>query len=103
MPEPPSCHTEAMATIVQNINDGKNYVLLGSGYGAFRATAPSAFFGNLAPQTNKGELPLVLVTNASGETAWMYSNAIRVISVDGQSPASALASVADAQDKRGTA
>lgn len=87
-----------MATIVQNVKDGKQYVLLGSGYGAFRATVPSAVFGNLAPKTDKGELPLVLVANSAGETSWVYSDAIRVISVDGQSPADVLADNDNVQD-----
>lgn len=80
-----------MATIVENIEDGKRFILLGSGYGAFRSSVSTPIFGNAGEEeVTKGELPLALVSDRDGKAIWIYANAIRVISVDGQSPAELL-------------
>ena len=39
-----------MAVIVKHIESGERYILLGTGFGAYKATRPSLFFGNWSPQ-----------------------------------------------------
>jgi hypothetical protein len=50
-----------MATIVQSKRDGKNYVLLGTGFGAYKATRPGVFFGNLIPDEDEGQITMAAV------------------------------------------
>ncbi len=38
-----------MATIVQHLDTYDKYILLGAGFGAYKATRPSFFGGNLFP------------------------------------------------------
>lgn len=79
-----------MATIVQSKLDGKKYVLLGTGFGAFKATRPGVFFGNLVPEEEKGEITMVAVCDDDGQIRWTHSDALTVVKVDGQSPAALL-------------
>jgi len=85
-----------MAVIVRlnysgdGLNKGDRFILLGAGYGAFKATRPGVFFGNLSPIEESSEIPMVLVCNASGETAWVKSSHLEVVSVDGVSPSEVL-------------
>lgn len=79
-----------MATIVTNTEEGGTFILLGGGYGAYRATSPHVFFGSLAPNTDHGEHSLALVCDAKGRIGWMEVRIMRVVSVDGVSPAKAL-------------
>ena len=79
-----------MATIVTHKESGREYILLGAGYGAYKATRPSFFFGNLAPREEAGEHSLVLICDSTGEVGWVNSEDIKVVRVDGQSPADAL-------------
>jgi hypothetical protein len=76
-----------MATIVQFKPDGQNYILLGTGFGAFKATRPSMFLGNLIPTEDQGELKMVSVCDAEGTIRWAQSSDVTVVEVDGQSPA----------------
>jgi len=79
-----------MATIVAHKKSGGEYILLGAGYGAYKATRPSFFFGNLAPAEETGEYSLVLICDSSGKTGWVDSEDLEVISVDGRTPADVL-------------
>jgi hypothetical protein len=79
-----------MATIVTHKIKGGEYILLGAGYGAYKATRPSLFFGNLAPSEDGGELPMVLLCGPSGEVGWVPSEDIEVVRVDGDTPAELL-------------
>ncbi len=75
-----------MAVIVRNRKTRARYVLIGTGFGAFRATAPHWFMGNMSPETKEGELALVAVCDLDGRVGWLDSDDIEVISVDGKSP-----------------
>lgn len=39
-----------MAIIVEHKDSGKKYILLGTGFGTFKALRPSIFFGNWFPK-----------------------------------------------------
>ena len=55
-----------MAIIVQHKETRKDYVLLGGGFGAYKAKSPSPLLGNLAPLREEGEYPMVCVCNPKG-------------------------------------
>jgi len=72
-----------VAIIVRHKNDNKVYVLIGTGYGAFKAITPSLLGGNLFPREEGGGIPVAAVTDESGEIQWFYTNELKVIEVDG--------------------
>ncbi len=80
-----------MATIVIETETQTRFLLVGSGFGAYMATRPGMFFGNLAPDETSGRLPMILVSNAGGELFWAESSDFEVLSVDGESPGDLLA------------
>ncbi len=75
-----------MAVIVQARKTGKKYVLLGTGFGAFKATRPDLFFGNLMPKEEEGQITMVAVCDAEGKIRWAHSDDLIVVEVDGSSP-----------------
>ena len=75
-----------MAVIVKHIESGEKYTLLGTGFGAFKATRPSLFFGKLAPAEECGQVTMVAVCNTQGQIGWVHSDELQVIQVDGTSP-----------------
>ena len=75
-----------MATTVRHIESGEKYVLLGTGFGAFKATRPSLFFGNWAPAEEAGQVTMVAVCNNQGQIGWVHSDELQVVEVDGKSP-----------------
>ena len=72
-----------MAIIVRHKETRKDYVLLGGGFGVYKAKSPSPLFGNLVPLQEEGESPMVCVCNPKGHIGWFYSDELLVISVDG--------------------
>jgi len=75
-----------MATTVRHIESGEKYVLLGTGFGAFKATRPSLFFGNWAPAEEAGQVTMVAVCNNQDQIGWVHSDELQVVEVDGKSP-----------------
>ena len=80
-----------MATIVKSKADGEKYVLLGTGFGAYKATRPGVFFGNLLPAEHEGQITMVAVSDGQGTIRWTPSDELEVIEVDGKSPTEILA------------
>lgn len=80
-----------MAVIVKHIKSGKSYVVVGTGFGAFKATKPNWFFGNLMSDEQSGELSVVAVCGAEGAIGWIESDALTVVSIDGVTPGDVLA------------
>jgi hypothetical protein len=80
-----------MATKVLYKQNGQIYLLIGVGYGAFRATRPSLFLGNLVPTKEQGQLAMIAVTDDQGVVRWARSEDIEVVEIDGKSPAELLA------------
>ncbi len=81
-----------MATIVRYKPNGKNYILLGTGFGAYQSSRPGIFFGHLLPNEEEGQVSMVAVCSQDGSIQWTHSNELTVVEVDGDSP-SALLSV----------
>ena len=51
-----------MATIVRHKGDGRCYILLGTGFGAFRSARPGMIFGDILPNEEQGEYTMVSVS-----------------------------------------
>ena len=79
-----------MATIVESSVTGVRYVVVGSGFGMSQQTDPHWLLGNAAPVTNKGTESVICVADEDGRIGWLESSVLRVVSIDGQSPAAAL-------------
>ena len=75
-----------MAVIVKHTQSGQNYILLGTGFGAYKATRPSLFFGNLAPTEESGQTTMVAVCNKQGQIGWIHSEELQVVEIDGKKP-----------------
>ena len=74
--------------IVRFKRTDKDYILLGAGYGAYKAQG-QAGWGSI-PSTSKGEIPIVAICDETGEIDWVLSKDIYVVSVDGVDVADAL-------------
>lgn len=72
-----------MAVIVRVKNTEKNYILLGTGYGAYKAVTPSFLGGNLFPNEEEGTLPMAAVCDNKGDIVWLNSDSLQVIEIDG--------------------
>ncbi len=89
-----------MATIVTDTRQGGRFLLLGGGYGSDRIERPHVLFGNMAPNVDSSQFSLVLVANADGKIGWIEVEHMVVLSVDGLSPAEALAEPAPQDEVR---
>lgn len=72
-----------MAIIVRDKNTNNKYILLGTGFGAYKAVRPSFFGGNLLPHEEEGTIGTVAVCDKKGEISWIDSNDLQVIKIDG--------------------
>ncbi len=79
-----------MATIVQTKKTGKKYVLLGTGFGAYKAARPDVFLGNLWPTEDEGQITMVAVCDGEGRIRWAQSDDLTVVEVDGSLPGNIL-------------
>ncbi len=75
-----------MATIVEHKETQMRFVLLGTGFGMYRAKAPNMLFGNLLPETEKGFEQVICACKPNGEILWLRAKDVKVISIDGKSP-----------------
>ncbi|WP_079914572.1 hypothetical protein [Paenibacillus sp. 32352] len=73
-----------MATVVRHKESGKTYVLVGTGYGAYKAMLPSVLGGSLFPHEESAEIPLAAVSDRYGNIIWMLTEELQVIEIDGQ-------------------
>ena len=72
-----------MSVIVRVRNTQKNYILLGTGYGAYKAVTPSFLGGNLFPNEEEGTIPMAAVCDNNGDIIWVKSDSLQVIEIDG--------------------
>ena len=79
-----------MAVIVKHTESGETYILLGTGFGAYKATRPSLFFGNLVPSEDSGQTTMVAVCNSEGKIGWIHSEELQVVEIDGKEPGEVL-------------
>jgi len=72
-----------MKVIVRHKSTQKNYILLGTGFGAYKAVRPSFFGGNLFPHEEEGTIATVAVCDKTGNIIWINSDDLQVIEIDG--------------------
>jgi len=75
-----------MATIVVHKRSGIRYILIGTGYGAYKSQLPGVFGGSVFPREETGEIPLAAVTDGEGNIKWILTEELVVTEVDGQPP-----------------
>ena len=72
-----------MAVIVSHVPSNKDYVLIGTGFGAFQSKKPNWLLGDLMADTSQGQYAMVCVADKSGRVRWIESQQVVVKSVDG--------------------
>lgn len=75
-----------MAIVVLHIKHKKKYVLIGTGFGAYKSTRPSVLGGSLFPHEDMGEIPVAAVTDSKGKIHWFLTEDLQVIEIDGENP-----------------
>lgn len=73
-----------MATIVKHNATGKNYCLLGTGFGVYQSSKPNMFLGNWMADVDEGQFAMACVCDSSGRISWVQADDITVFSIDGQ-------------------
>lgn len=82
--------SELRAVTVKQVESGEKYILLGTGFGAFKATTPSLSFGNLAPPEESSHGAALAVCNGQGQMGGIHPDGFQVIEVDDKPPAESL-------------
>lgn len=72
-----------MAIIVKHLETQQYFALIGTGYGAYKATRPSLFGGSLIPHEEEGEIPVAAVCDKKGNIQWFYTKDLKVMEIDG--------------------
>lgn len=80
-----------MATKVRRRSDGKIYLLLGVGYGMYKAMAMANTMHAMNPEIDEGEKGMVAVCDHSGSIQWFDYRKLEVIEIDGRRPEDLLA------------
>ena len=75
-----------MATIVERKDTHERFVLIGTGFGMAHASQPGVIFGSLLPDEKESEETMLCIADRDGEIAWVPSDRMRVIEIDGKSP-----------------
>jgi len=75
-----------LLTIVNQIATNKNFILIGTGFGAFKTSNPSTFRVNRPPKADEGVIPMVAVCDENGQIKWMKTNEIKIVNIDGNLP-----------------
>lgn len=73
-----------MAIIVEHKATGQRAVLLGSGFGAYAATRPSYWWGNIDPHKENGVISTVAICGQDGAIRWVQTEEVVVVEIDGQ-------------------
>lgn len=84
-----------MAVLVQHVESGRVFVLIGTGYSCYKDSRPSYLGGVLFPHEEEGHYELVAVSDSRGRITWLQADEVRVLEVDGISPEKLLAEYGD--------
>lgn len=76
-----------MAIVVMHVKSKRKYVLLGTGFGAYKSTRPSVLGGSLFPFEDMGEIPVAAVSDSKGKIHWFLTEELQVMEIEGQKPA----------------
>ena len=75
-----------MAIIVEKIESGERYILVGAGFAVYESARPSVFFGNLLPNEKQGTSEMIAVCDSEGNISWIAHQALRVVEIDSRKP-----------------
>ena len=73
-----------MAVIVTHVPSNKDFVLIGTGFGAFQSKKPNWLMGDFMADTSQGQFAMVCVCTKDGRIQWVDSEQVVVKSVDGK-------------------
>jgi hypothetical protein len=73
-----------MAVMILHKVTGIPYVLLGTGYGAYKIMMPSLFGGSAFPHEESAEFPMAAVSDRYGHIHWFRTEELQVMEVDGR-------------------
>lgn len=79
-----------MTTKVRHKKNGKIYLFLGTGYGAFKAMAMANTFHAMNPEIDEGELGMIAVCDSDGQIHWIDHRNVEVVEFDGAKPSELL-------------
>ena len=79
-----------MVTKIRRKKTGKTYLLVGTGYGAFKAMAMANTLHAMNPEIDEGELGMVAACDSTGSIHWIDHRDVEVIEVDGLKPSELL-------------
>lgn len=72
-----------MAIIVKHKATQEEYILLGTGFGAYKASKPGLIGGSLFPDEEEGTYTMMTVSDYNGNIHWMKDTEFLVIEIDG--------------------
>lgn len=75
-----------MAIIVEHKELKGKYILIGTGFGAYKTCRPAVFIANHLPREDLGEITMVAVCDEEGQIQWFNSEELIVLEVDKVSP-----------------
>lgn len=74
-----------MAIIVRHKESEQRYVLIGTGFGMYKASRQNRFF-DIFVHEEEGHAHLVAVSDRTGRIKWFYSQDLTVEEIDGKKP-----------------
>ncbi|MCM1990907.1 hypothetical protein [Oceanirhabdus seepicola] len=75
-----------MLTIVKQITTDKNFILIGTGFAAYKTSKPATYMVNRVPKADEGVIPMVAVCDENGEISWMKTDEIKIVDINGELP-----------------
>ena len=75
-----------MANIVKHLLTGKNYILIGTGFAAYKTANHTHFIANRISKPEEGEITMVAVCDENGHLSWLNSDEIEIVEIDGNLP-----------------
>jgi len=72
-----------VATIIQHLDTGNQYFLVGSGFGLYRSQNSSLIGGDMFPNIEEGNETIVIVSDKTGNLCRFHMDEVKVISIDG--------------------
>ncbi|MCS7462046.1 hypothetical protein N0M98_18060 [Paenibacillus doosanensis] len=91
-----------MAIIVQHKESRKSYVLIGTGYGAYKSMMPGVLGGSMFPREESAEIPTAAVSDKYGTIHWILTDQLQVVEIDGRPVADYFLPVASRGEESGS-
>ena len=66
--------------------NGKTYLFLGVGFGAYKAMSAGTFAQAFSPDVNSGEVGMVALCDRKGKIGWVDYEEVEIVEVDGRAP-----------------